>query len=1088
MALNEKGHLAWPGDRQVLWLSQQLVVPPHLFNYPLEGLCLRLALTWWAEDAQIFVNGELVQQGDLFDCTARVLLSSAVKVGEEFLVVLRLVSPGHDRGALMRSRCIYEGVNSPDQDPGLIADELEVLQITLQKKFPCLPEVILQESPEFVNPNQPEFDLDLNLDLIDWSALPDRSKFEQSLFKFRHNLLEKLGLKPKQDVLMAASQTNPSQTEPSSIFGNISLLGHAHLDLAWLWPVRETWDVAQRTFASVLKLQQDFPDLIFCHSTPALYAWIEQHRPDLFAAIQKQVAAGRWEIVGGMWVEPDLNLIAGESMVRQVLYGQRYSQEKFGQFMAVAWLPDTFGFCWQLPQILKGGGVDYFVTQKLRWNDTNQFPYGVFWWQGLDGTQIFSLMSAPIGEGIEPVKMARYADEWEHQTQLKQCLWLPGVGDHGGGPTRDMLEVAKKWQLSPFFPEFKFQKAIDYLSSIQGKSVEKTRENSEQIPESTASSPPDASTHNIPIWKDELYLEFHRGCYTTHAEQKRWNRRCEGWLYQAELFASLATVIADASYPQTALETAWKQVLFNQFHDILPGSAIPEVYADANETWQEAQQAAEAILTDALTALGAQISLPKPPHPEAQAVVVFNPLNWSRTEVVAVPLPAAAEGRAWQICDSTGQRVRSQSSLTGEAPGTATLLFPATHVPSIGYRLYWLYPETLDLPFPASKLAIKPQPTPEIVADDLTLCRKDSNCPENWLLENEFLRVTVDAQSGCLTSVYDKINQRETLSESGGNQLQAFSDSGQYWDAWNIDPDYAKHPLPPPILKQIQWVESGDVRQRLRVVRHLQNSEFCQDYLLDRGSPLLKVETTVHWQERHLLVKAAFELNLAAEVATYEIPCGAIERKTQPQTPQETAKWEVPALQWADLSANGYGVSLLNDCKYGYDASPNQLRLTLLRGSTWPDPEADRGFHQFTYALYPHLGSWQEANTVQRGYELNLPLLVQLLPISDSATPEAIIPATGSFLGLSADNLILMAFKQSENHPNQWIIRCYECTGKVAELDLKSDWEWEILEPLDLLERPLNSPSCRTENPGQFKISPWQITSFAVRPKSPNPA
>lgn len=431
--LNAKGHVAWSGGRRVLWLAQRLIVPQDLQGYPLEGLSLRLALTWWAEAAQIYVNDRLVQEGDLFDCSTRVLLSPAVTPGEEITVVLRLVSPAHDQGALVRSLCIYESTSDDQLEPGFIADELAVLQCDLETFAPEKLTTLAAAVAE-----------------IDWSALPERQKFERSLLQVRSSL-QFLNERLKQR--------------------RIYLLGHAHLDLAWLWPVDETWEVAQSTFESVLKLQQEFR-LTFCHSTPALYAWIEQHRPDLFAAIQQQVKTGCWEVVGGLWVEPELNLINGESIVRQLLYGQRYVLEKFGTISTVAWLPDSFGFCATLPQFLKQGGIEYFVTQKMRWNDTTKFPYQAFWWRSPDGTELFSLMSAPIGEGIDPIKMASHACEWETQTSLPITLWLPGVGDHGGGPTRDMLEVASRWQQSPFFPHLEFTTAQSYLQQIRGQGSE----------------------------------------------------------------------------------------------------------------------------------------------------------------------------------------------------------------------------------------------------------------------------------------------------------------------------------------------------------------------------------------------------------------------------------------------------------------------------------------------------------------------------------------------------------------------------------------------------------------------------------------
>lgn len=1016
--LNAKQHIAWSAGKKVLWLTQKLIIPQNLQSYSIQGLCLRLALTWWAEAAQIYVNGCLIQEGDLFDCSTRVLLSSSVIPGEEITVALRLVSPSHDRGALVRSLCIYESTTNDHLEPGFIADELAVLQRYLDfvpEKLPILAAAV---------------------ENIDWSALPNKEKFEESLLQVRSSL-QFLSDELKQRC--------------------IHLVGHAHLDLAWLWPISETWDVAQRTFDSVLNLQQEFPELIFCHSTPALYAWIEQHRPDLFAAIQQQVANGCWEVVGGLWVEPELNLIAGESIVRHLLYGQHYVLEKFGKVSTVAWLPDSFGFCATLPQFLKLGGIEYFVTQKLRWNDTTEFPYSAFWWRSPDGTDLFSFMSPLIGEGIDPVKMATYACDWETQTNCPESLWLPGVGDHGGGPTRDMLELAQRWQKSPFFPRLEFSTVERYLQEIrdQGSGVR-----------GQGNSP---SPH-FPIWDDELYLEFHRGCYTTHADQKRWNRDCEGLLYQAELYASLATLSAGVPYPKEQLEAAWKKVLFNQFHDILPGSSIPEVYVDANSAWLEVAQVGAEILQQSLSAIASQISLPIPPQVNSIPILVFNSLNWQRSEVVSVALPKSGH---WAIYDL--QEIQLPCQITD----ASTLLFCATDIPAVGYRVFWL---SEIVPITATGNSIGKY-TSSVPSSDSFSDEKKYFAQKDWVLENELLRVIVNSETGNLSSVFDKIHNKEILKEGEGNQLQAFRDSGQYWDAWNIDPNYAQHSLPPTTLKSIQWLERGVVQTRVRVVRQMGESEFCQDYILQMRSPILKITTTVDWKERQVLVKAAFPVNLEADSATYEIPCGAIKRSTQPQTPAEQAKWEVPALRWADLSTDDYGVSLLNDCKYGYDCQPNQLRLTLLRSPSWPNSEADKGLHEFTYALYPHSGSWQEAHTVRRGYELNLPMQLMLLPaISDSKLGQ--LPAIGSLLDLSAENLILMAFKQSEDDPHQWILRCYECYGETAQLALQSDLGLSLQKAQDLLERSLSPAVPSTEQ--SLTLKPWKIATFKVTTTSPN--
>ncbi len=1200
--LNEKSHIGWPSGKQVLYLGQKFVVSDNLSGYPVTGLRLLLSLTWWAEDAQLFVNGELVGVGDLFDCSVRLLLSHSVIPGDEFSVILRLVSPGHDCGALVRSVCVYEAADSDCFDPGFVADELEILHNSLSGDFQnlnsqYLPTKNIVDRAFVVKGERLKSEIELAVGLIDWSVVCDRQKFDRLLSSLRQNLLG--CLRHFQDVLVAESAegaegekeknfseigkrddriavtkfpipnsqfpkaSNLSEKDYTSIYigensekssiykGKIYLVGHAHLDLAWLWPVAETWEAAERTFESALKLQSEFPDLIFCHSTPALYAWIEEHRPDLFAAIKKQVAAGRWEVVGGMWVEPDLNLISAESMVRQVFYGQRYTQEKFGELMRVVWLPDTFGFGWQLPQILRDGGVDYFVTQKLRWNDTTEFPHGVFWWEGLDGTKIFSMMSAAIGENIESVKMANHLFDWQVKTGLRSAFWLPGVGDHGGGPTRDMLEVAKRWEMSPFFPNLQFAKAVDYLSLIESQFLPEVSNSESQSDVSIRESYPilgqekvvqnldesksanfpeisdsefqgdvsireshpilgqekvvrnldesksanfltnvesgnekgDASTlPPLPIWKDELYLEFHRGCYTTHADQKQNNRRCENLLYQAELLSSLATICAGAVYPKSALEKAWKQVLFNQFHDILPGSSIAQVYIDANLAFAEVDRTCRQILLKSLYAIARQISLPSPPQSDAQPILIFNTLNWSRSEVVALTIPHA-NTENWQIYDSSGQRLVTQIQMCDRAKTQFTLLFSANNIPAVGYRVFWLCrenPETIENP---SQNTLKSKNTDLVqVTNNLTpkiaLCQETHFETPRKVLENEFFLATIDWETGNLSSIWDKINNREVLNLAGGNQLQSFQDSGQYWDAWNIDPNYQKHQLPTPILKDISWIAQGEIRQSLRVTQQIGKSEFCQDYIVEIGSPLLKIKTVINWQEKHVLVKAAFQLNVEADFATCEIPGGAIERRTRPETAAQKAKWEVPILHWVDISNDHFGVSLLNDCKYGCDLQPNQIRLTLLRSSTWPDEQADIGIHEFTYAVYPHSGNWQDAGTVRQGYELNLPLLVQVVPKSEENQHKT-LPTVGKLLDLSAENLVLMAFKQSEDNPNSWILRCYESQGKEAVLELDSDLGLTISQQVNLLEQPVNLPS-QLEHGKSFKISPWKIASFAL--------
>ncbi|MGA1264581.1 MAG: alpha-mannosidase, partial [Prochlorothrix sp.] len=1102
--MNDRGHIAWDQGRQVLWLVRELRLPAQEGGYDLRGLEAKLALMWWAEAAQIFVNGHLVQEGDLFDCSARILLTEATQGGEVFQIAVRLVSPGHDPGALVKTELQFEiGADRPvesleaDQqpEPQFIAQEF----LTLLHYAPQNPQ-ILQDLTQALAP-LPDLLTQLQ------AAQTTTATLQHFLAQTRQSLL------PWSDFLKERS---------------ISLLGHAHLDLAWLWPIAETWEVAERTFRSVLNLQKTFPELIFGHSSPALYAWFQKHRSDLFAEVQAGFQAGTWEAIAGLWVEPDAVVSGGEALVRQVLYGQRYVEQELGQINRVAWLPDTFGFGWQLPQILRQGGVDWFLTQKLTWNDTTSFPHALFHWQSPDGTEIQAMMTASIGKGVDPLEMVTAAAQWEQKTGLKLSLWLPGVGDHGGGPTRDMLEQVRRWQRSPLFPYLQWTKLHDYLDEIsQGLEINQNPATltastpltspsaasaSPEVPQSLESlkslEAPEASKSTAPIppqslplprWSQDLYLELHRGCYTTHGDQKRYNRQAEHQLYEAELWASCATLLTKSTYPKAELETAWKRVLFNQFHDILPGSSIPEVYETANPYWEAALATAATVKARSLQQLAQSIALADRPHPEAQPWLVFNALAWDRTAVIELPVPISPEITSFRVYNPQSQALPTQIS-------EQHTLLVLTTVPALGYTLLWVSPDRSPL-----------DPTQPQTPPNSSPCTWN---PQNLTLSNEFLEVTLDPRTGEIAAIWDRQLGQDLL-YAPGNQFQFFRDRGQYWDAWNIDPNYEQNPLESATLVSLTALETGPLRVKVRGVWQFNQSRIVQDYCLEQRSPQLQLITTVEWQETQVLWKVAFPLEIGSTTKippansqnsdhspeepdnslefTTEIACGAMQRSLNPQTPQEQAQWEVPIHRWADLSRVGpepqgakdgagnpgnaprstesWGVSLLNDCKYGCDAQEtpqgSQLRLTLLRSPLWPNPHADRGQHQFTYALYSHGGNWQGGQTVQQGYNLNQPLTaINLASIGEnSPSPAQILPQSGSLLRITVgdstgdrpdrSNLvnpgdqdnpsnpsspgnpsnppqpvtwIPMAFKQQEDHPNQWILRGYESEGQQKQL------------------------------------------------------
>ena len=595
--------------------------------------------------------------------------------------------------------------------------------------------------------------------------------------------------------------------------------------------------------------------------------------------------------------------------------------------------------------------------------------------------------------------MADYLGEFERKAHYPEMMFLYGVGDHGGGPTREMLETARRWQQpDAIYPRLELGKAEPYLDQL-------------------AAAAPQA---HFPTWDSELYLEYHRGTFTTQAETKKANRRNEVLLLEAEKFSSLASLYG-RPYPQADLTEAWKKVLFNQFHDIMAGSGIHALYVDAARDHAQVTREGGHQLRLALAELAAHARTTGP----GVAVVVFNPLSWARTGVVEVEAQFDRPAGAVEVQAPSGDTMLSESKPLDRATHRVSVRFVAQDVPALGYAVFHL------LPVAREKLL----PSPLTASADT--------------LENEFLRVRVDPATGCITSLFDKAHKLEALGPGAcGNLLQTFVDKPKAWDAWNIDADFEKQQwdLTQPV--EVKLVESGPVRAVVRVVKKFQQSTFTQDITLYAHVPRVDVHMSADWHEQHILLKVAFPVAAHSDFATFEIPYGSIQRPTTRNTPAEKAQFEVPALRWADLSDARGGLSLLNDSKYGYDAKANVLRLSLLRSPVWPDPTADQGFHRFTYSLYPHAGSWKEAGTVRQGYELNTPLLAVT-----AAPHPGPLPAAFSFAALGPGNLVLTAVKKAEDDAGL-IFRFYEFAGRKSEARLHlppgAVRAWET----DLMEKP----------------------------------
>ncbi|MGD1908767.1 MAG: alpha-mannosidase, partial [Leptolyngbyaceae cyanobacterium] len=613
---------------------------------------------------------------------------------------------------------------------------------------------------------------------------------------------------------------------------------------------------------------------------------------------------------------------------------------------------------------------------------------------------------------------------------------------------------------------------------------------------------PHSPTPPLPTWTDELYLELHRGCWTTHADQKWYNRRCEDLLVQAEIFSAIATLTTDHPYPHAELPQAWKQSLFNQFHDILPGTAIPEVFVTANQDWAAAKTTAEQILERAIATLMKGMVWPQPPIPGAIPIAVFNSLNWERTEVVTLSWPDV-EMQSWRVVDDVGNPVLSQpSQIRPEVPpGVAdhppslqsVLLFVATSVPSVGYRLYWLIPQA-----DASRLG-EASAEPNLSGTDVGLHSISPNLPTEsdvgaqglapsptnapWQIVNESLVVEVCPQTGDLLTLRSA-SEGDSLIRASANQLQVFKDEGQYWDAWNIAPDYQDHPLEAPVLQSIEWVEQGPVQQRLRVMKQLGDSTIQQDYVLDACAQYLTVETEVDWHACQVVLKAAFPCNLETDHVTAGIPFGAISRPLNSADPHQQAKWELPAWQWADLSDREQGMSLLTDYKHGVDARPDQLRLTLLKAPLWPDPGADRGFHQFRYGILPHAGDWRQARTPQRAIAFGQPMTARIqnaTSLTVRAQGLAPAPTSQSFLSLGSDNVGLAAFKRTEDPAVGWILRCWDMYGEGSDTSIQPPIEMEGYTVTNLLEEEVVDDRPNT-------LVPWQIKTYRFENRRQGPA
>ncbi len=746
-------------------------------------------------------------------------------------------------------------------------------------------------------------------------------------------------------------------------------VGHAHLDTAWLWPLHITHKKMAHTTSTQLGFLERYPEYVFVHSQASQYEWLEKEYPALFQRVKDAVARGQWEPVGSMWVEADCNLTGPESMIRQFLYGRRYFKKHFNYETQDMWLPDVFGYSAALPQILAKFNIKYFLTQKISWNQFNKFPHHTFWWQGIDGTKIWSHFppADTYNASAEPKEVVYSVKNYKDHARADQSLYVFGFGDGGGGPTERHLELLRRGRMAPNYPEVASgKKAIDFFKEAKAKS------------------------RDLLTWTGELYLELHRGTYTSQAANKAGNRRSEFLLRDAELLSCFSPDFP-AAYPAEDLEKAWKLVLLNQFHDIIPGSSVTEVYEDSKVDYAEVFKIGESIITSSLKKIGSAIDTSKMSRPVAlfhnSEMVSQGSIPWSE-EIVPTVLVTAEETVALQLIEEFGER---------------KLIF-ASPTASLG----------------------------SVVVGDLTEGTPSTKRRlkiSNRRIESDEIVVKFDG-NGNITSIQSLEDGTEFL-EAGklGNMFQLFDDKPNFWSAWDVDVFSYETSVDLVKSESFEIVEKGPVRVAVEVVKRFGKSTIKQRISLG-PTPGIRFDTEIDWREDDKMLKVAFPVAVNSPRATYEIQFGNVERPTHMNTSWDMAKFEVCAQKWVDLSEADQGVALINESKYGHDIHGNVMRITLLRSPKAPDPVADMGVHRFTYTVVPHFGPYNYAGIVQAAYALNAPVRHALL--ESSVGDDGVLPV---LVGCEDRNVVIESVKKAEDS-NDIIVRLYECHNARGRTEL----------------------------------------------------
>ncbi|MCL2865560.1 MAG: alpha-mannosidase [Lachnospiraceae bacterium] len=831
-------------------------------------------------------------------------------------------------------------------------------------------------------------------------------------------------------VRLANDYLNKKVTEmPKYAPVTVTAIGHTHIDVAWLWRLKHTREKAARSFSTVLRLMERYPEYIFLQSQPQLYAYIKEDYPEIYEKIKEKVQAGVWEVDGAMWLEADCNLTSGESLVRQILHGSKFIKGEFGKEVKYLWLPDVFGYSWALPQILKKSGIDTFMTTKISWNQYNRLPHDTFWWRGIDGSEVLThFITTPDG-GLDEAGFSFYTyngnlaphtvkgiyDNYRDKTFNSELLLSYGYGDGGGGVNREMLEKRRRLDGMPGLPKVKTGRADAYFARLH-ETVEQ------------------AETY-VHTWDGELYLEYHRGTYTSQAFVKKGNRKLELAYRDAELLHGWATKMRENwDYPAEKIYKGWEIILRNQFHDIIPGSSIHEVYEDLKEEYALAAERAVKLCTSFAEAYPSRV---------ANKWTVFNTAAWRRDELVFVPeeeIVDMLQAGCFVTCDN----VVLDSVRTSD-----------------GYQVY-----VKGIP-PLSSLTFSY--VERVREDDLVspfaICENEIETPFYCIVWND---------QGQLTSIFDKTAQREVLKEGGlGNYLRIFEDKPMQFDAWDIDLYYMQK-YEDVLASKIEIQSQNGLSACIVFTYVFGQSKMLQEMIVYANSRRIDFKTNVDWQERQRLLRTFFDVDIRATEATYQIQFGNVKRLTHWNTSWDMARFESVAHQWVDFSERDYGVALLNDCKYGHTVKDQTMSMSLLKGAIAPDPMADIGKHEFTYSILPHRGDFVAGAVTQAAWALNRPLVL----CQGDAGDEAFIKIAE--VDFDEPVVAIDAIKQKESGEGL-IIRMHEHTGSRRKLCLKPQFAFTVWQETNLMEKPIGEKQEEQEGKIFLELKPYEIKTILIR-------